>query len=127
MIFEFDGSEPAVAYELERAEEFARGAGALDVRIAGDRAEAERLWRLRRGVSPALGMLAPHKTNEDVCVPRSRIPELLDYIRGLERDYDVPVPTFGHVGDGNLLLVDLDLDGVCILVFVYHDITVPLI
>jgi glycolate oxidase len=102
LLLEFDGTAAAVAYELERAERLVRGAGTLDVRVADDRAEAERLWRLRRGVSPALGMLAPHKTNEDVCVPRSRVPELLDYIRGLERDYDVPVPTFGHIGDGNL-------------------------
>ncbi|MGD8719786.1 MAG: FAD-linked oxidase C-terminal domain-containing protein [Candidatus Zixiibacteriota bacterium] len=102
LLFEFDGTEPAVAHELERAAALVRGAGTLDVRVADDREEAEGLWRLRRGVSPALGMLAPHKTNEDVCVPRSRVPELLDYIRGLERDYDVPVPTFGHIGDGNL-------------------------
>jgi len=47
-------------------------------------------------------MLAPHKTNEDVCVPRSKIPALLGFIAELEKMYDVPIPTFGHVGDGNL-------------------------
>jgi len=49
-----------------------------------------------------LGMLAPHKTNEDVCVPLSKIPALLEFVAQQEEAYDVPVPTFGHIGDGNL-------------------------
>jgi glycolate oxidase len=40
--------------------------------------------------------------NEDVCVPRSQVPALLNFVAALEREYGVPVPTFGHIGDGNL-------------------------
>ena len=47
-------------------------------------------------------MLAPHKTNEDDGVPRTKVPALLAFVAALEKEYDVPVPTFGHVGDGNL-------------------------
>ncbi|NIT35979.1 MAG: FAD-binding protein [candidate division Zixibacteria bacterium] len=102
LMFEFDGSREAVAAELEAAAEMARKGGARTLATAPDGAAAERLWLARRGVSPALGMLAPHKTNEDVCVPRSQIPALLGFIAELEETYGVPVPTFGHVGDGNL-------------------------
>ncbi|HUU56746.1 MAG TPA: FAD-linked oxidase C-terminal domain-containing protein [bacterium] len=102
LMLEFDGSAGAVAAELEEAAARVAAAGAREVKVAGSKAEAERLWRARRGVSPALGMLAPHKTNEDVCVPRSKVPTLLNFIAALEREYGVAVPTFGHIGDGNL-------------------------
>jgi glycolate oxidase len=102
LMLEFDGSAAAVAAELEEATARAKAAGARDVEAAGGKAEAERLWRARRGVSPALGILAPHKMNADVCVPRSKVPALLAFIAALEKEYALPVPTFGHVGDGNL-------------------------
>lgn len=102
LMIEFDGSADAVAGELAGTAATAGKAGARKVETAPDGATAERLWRARRGISPALGMLAPHKTNEDVCVPLSKIPALLEYIAQLEEAYDVPVPTFGHIGDGNL-------------------------
>jgi glycolate oxidase len=102
LMLEFDGSAGAVAAELEEATKRVEEAGARRIKAAGGKAEAERLWLARRGVSPALGMLAPHKTNEDVCVPRSKVPALLAFVAGLEEEYGVPVPTFGHVGDGNL-------------------------
>ena len=102
LMMEFDGSAASVAAELEEATARVKKAGAGRVEAAGGKAEAERLWQARRGVSPALGMLAPHKTNEDVCVPRSRVPALLAFVAALEEEYGVPVPTFGHVGDGNL-------------------------
>jgi glycolate oxidase len=102
LMLEFDGASAAVAEELDAAAALLRAAGALAVGVASDREAAERLWRLRRGISPALGRLAPHKINEDVCLPLSQIPAGLNFIGELERRYDVPVPTFGHVGDGNL-------------------------
>ena len=102
LMFEFDGSSAAVAEELAVAATTAEERGARNVGTAADADAAERLWRARRGISPALGMLAPHKTNEDVCVPLSKVPALLRFIAELERTYDVPVPTFGHIGDGNL-------------------------
>ncbi len=102
LMFEFDGSPDAVAGELAATAAMVGQAGARKVDTAPDGTAAERLWRARRGISPALGMLAPHKTNEDVCVPLSKIPALLEYIEQLEEAYEVPVPTFGHIGDGNL-------------------------
>ena len=102
LMFEFDGSPDAVAGELAATAAIAGKAAARRVETAPDAATAERLWRARRGISPALGMLAPHKTNEDVCVPLSKIPALLEFVAQQEEAYDVPVPTFGHIGDGNL-------------------------
>jgi len=70
----------------------------------------ERLWLLWRSVSPALARVAPTKINEDVCVPRSRLPELVRAIEELARKHRLSIYTFGHIGDGNLhvnLMTDL--------------------
>jgi glycolate oxidase len=40
--------------------------------------------------------------NEDVAVPRTRLPELLDRLQGIAAEAGLPIGTGGHVGDGNL-------------------------
>jgi glycolate oxidase len=39
---------------------------------------------------------------DDVGVPRSRVPEMLDRIAEIARRHELPVGVFGHAGDGNL-------------------------
>jgi len=102
LMFEFDGAREEAAADLAAAAALAKRAGASRLVTAADETAAAKLWEARRGVSPALGILAPHKLNEDVCVPRSRLAELLSFIRGLEKKFGLAVPTFGHIGDGNL-------------------------
>ena len=40
--------------------------------------------------------------NEDVAVPPSRIPELLDRIARIAEETDLVIANFGHAGDGNI-------------------------
>ncbi len=40
--------------------------------------------------------------HEDVTVPTSRIPEMLKKIEQIAQKHNLMIPTFGHVGDGNL-------------------------
>ncbi|MBN1504527.1 MAG: FAD-binding protein [Candidatus Eisenbacteria bacterium] len=70
--------------------------------FATNEEERESLWLLRRSVSPALARVAPTKINEDVCVPRSRLPELMRTVEALAQKHRVRIYTFGHIGDGNL-------------------------
>ncbi len=72
------------------------------VHRAADAAEADRLWQARRAVSPALGRIHPHRMNEDIAVPRSRLPEVVRRIQELGEAYGLPLAQFGHIGDGNL-------------------------
>jgi glycolate oxidase len=74
----------------------------LSLEFATSQSERDRLWTLRRSVSPALSRVAPTKINEDVCVPRSRLPELVISIEALASRYALKIYTFGHIGDGNL-------------------------
>lgn len=51
------------------------------------------------------------KINEDVVVPRSRVPELVAKIEEIGKRHDTFVANFGHAGDGNIhvnFVVDRD-------------------
>lgn len=102
LLIEFDGDADAVAWELKTAREAMETTGYRRFASAADEAGADKLWRVRKNVSPALGRIAPHKMNEDVCVPRSRIPALLRTVGILEKTFGLQIPVFGHIGDGNL-------------------------
>lgn len=102
LLIEVDGSLAAVREEADHVEEALRSVGARGCRRARDETERERLWGLRRALSPALKTIAPLKLNHDVVVPRARIPELLDLVAELRRRYRLAIPCFGHAGDGNI-------------------------
>jgi D-lactate dehydrogenase len=60
------------------------------------------LWEVRKALSPALRRVAPKKINEDVVVPVSRMPDLVDQLSQLARKHDTRIVNFGHAGNGNL-------------------------
>ena len=102
LLIDIDGVEPAVIEEASRVEAACGAAGALEILRARDAAERDELWRVRRELSPALKTIAPVKINNDVVVPKGRIPELFDLIDRLRTDYRLRIPCFGHAGDGNI-------------------------
>ena len=109
LIVEVDGPQAAVDAEISRVASACRDAGATRVSPAANEDERDRLWHLRRVLSPALKATGLLKINHDVVVPRGRIPELFGVIEGLKRDYDLRIAAFGHAGDGNIhvnLMVD---------------------
>jgi glycolate oxidase len=102
LLIEVDGQPDAVEQEAARVESACTEANALSVVRARTEAEREELWRVRRELSPMLRQIAPVKVNNDIVVPRGRIPELFDFLGRLARDHDVRIPSFGHAGDGNI-------------------------
>ncbi len=102
LLIEVDGVEQAVAEESSRVLAACRAAGAVEVLRAHDPAEHSELWRVRRELSPALKTIAPIKINDDVVVPKGRIPQLFDLVERLRTDYRLRIPCFGHAGDGNI-------------------------
>src|SRR5947207_1677081 len=76
-------------------------AGALWAEQSTDDAEAEALFDARRLAYPALERLGPVLT-EDVCVPRSQVPAMLEQIGAIAARHGVRTATVAHAGDGNL-------------------------
>ncbi|WP_456435463.1 FAD-binding oxidoreductase [Thermovibrio ammonificans] len=102
LIIEVDGYEAVVDELISRAVEVCKAAGAEEIKTAATKQEREALWMARRAVSPAIVQLKPKKINEDVVVPRSRIPELIKNVYRIADKYNLMVVNFGHAGDGNI-------------------------
>lgn len=102
LMIEADGDAATLPHAVAALAQAARGAGLLSLDTAPDEIAGEKLWAARKALSPALRSIAPGKINEDVVVPVSRIPELVDGIQALAREFDLPIVAFGHAGNGNL-------------------------
>ena len=76
-------------------------AGAMWTEQSTDDAEAEALFDARRLAYPALERLGPVLT-EDICVPRSKVPAMLEQINAIAARHGVRIATVAHAGDGNL-------------------------
>ncbi len=101
LLIEADGMRSSVN---EEADKIASICSSLNgkVSIAQDLYSKQRIWKARRAISPALYTIKPTKINEDIVVPRGRIPEMLRALREISRKYDVKIVNFGHAGDGNI-------------------------
>ena len=106
LLIEVDGDEEEVDIEGKRLfallQNRPEGGEVLEVRQAKEQGEITALWEARRAISPAAFQLKPHKISEDVVVPRSRIPDLVEFAEVLAEELDLPILTFGHAGDGNI-------------------------
>jgi len=102
LLIEVDGPKESVSAQAERVEQACRRYGAIEVGRAADAEGRERLWTLRRSISPALRQVNPVKINEDIVVPRTRLPEMLAFLADLASRLNLKIVNFGHAGDGNV-------------------------
>lgn len=67
-----------------------------------DSSRAEELWRVRRNLSKAIKQSAAYRISEDVAVPNSKFPALVDWVAEQNGKGPLRINSFGHAGDGNL-------------------------
>jgi len=111
LMIEVDGSSDAIDQAAARVAAAANTPGCLTVETATTSEQVAQLWRTRKALSPALRNIAPKKINEDVVVPVSRIPQLIEGLETLSSDSGIPIVNFGHAGNGNIhvnLLINPD-------------------
>ena len=102
LLMETDGHPAAVAEEAAQMEALARKNGAMEVRVAKDIAEANKLATARRSAFSALARLAPTTILEDATVPSSELAKMIRFVDAIAKKYKLRIGTFGHMGDGNL-------------------------
>ncbi|MCU7827702.1 MAG: FAD-binding protein [Candidatus Thiodiazotropha sp. (ex Myrtea sp. 'scaly one' KF741663)] len=111
LMIEVDGASHSIEAEAASVAEAAKVEGLLEIHTARTEDEVTRLWKTRKALSPALRNIAPKKINEDVVVPVSRIPELIEGLERLSTEHGITIVNFGHAGNGNIhvnLLLDPD-------------------
>src|SRR5688500_12126173 len=106
-----DGSVEEVERNAKTIERIIAENGGFDVIRAQTKEEEDKLWDVRRAISPSLMKYGTLKINEDVVVPRSKVPELVARIEQIGKRHNTFVANFGHAGDGNIhvnFVVDRD-------------------
>ncbi|WP_426702120.1 FAD-binding oxidoreductase [Rhodanobacter sp. Col0626] len=102
LMIEVDGEAETLTSAVEAVSRAARGDGLDELRVAETAAETQALWSARKALSPAQRRISPNKINEDVVVPVSHLPALVDGIKQLSAQHNVLIVSFGHAGNGNL-------------------------
>jgi glycolate oxidase len=103
LLIELDGSDPlAIEAELIETGKLCESRGALEVYVAEDRNNIERIWNVRRNIAEAFKAASPIQSIEDIVVPISEIPGMIPELERLGAKYGMQIPCYGHAGDGNL-------------------------
>lgn len=102
LFFEFAGTKGGTEEEAATAEELMRELGCNDWETAGTSQERAQLWKARHEMSYAYSHAEGVVTaGGDVCVPISKLPEMVNLARELTEQSGLKSGVFGHVGDGN--------------------------
>lgn len=102
LIIELDGLEAGLDDAAARCEAACRSHRATEVRHAANEAERALLWKARKRAFGAMGRLAPAYCTQDGVVPRSRLPEIVEYIEGVAARHRLRIANLMHAGDGNI-------------------------
>lgn len=102
LLIEVDGLEVAVDQEARQIEDLCLAQGAREVQRAGSEQERQLLWKCRKQAFGAIGRLSPSYCTQDGVVPRTRLPEILEFIEQAGQRHDIRIVNVFHAGDGNI-------------------------
>lgn len=102
LLCELDGSHAEVSEHVLQVRDILLTDGATEVRTAKDEQERLLFWKGRKAAFPAVGRISPDYYCMDGTIPRKRLPEVLQTIADLSKEYELPVANVFHAGDGNL-------------------------
>jgi D-lactate dehydrogenase (cytochrome) len=107
LFFEFHGSPPGVAEQVETVRELASANGGGEFGWSNLPEERARLWKARHEAYYAAVALRPGAVGwtTDVCVPISRLPECIAETKRDLAGTAIPATILGHVGDGNFHVI----------------------
>ncbi|MBM4074077.1 MAG: FAD-binding protein [Planctomycetes bacterium] len=102
LLIEVDGLDVAVDEEAQRIISLCHQSGAREVRQANSQKERLLLWKCRKQAFGAIGRLSPSYCTQDGVVPRTKLPEILEFITACGQRHNLRIVNVFHAGDGNI-------------------------
>lgn len=102
LLFELDGIEAVLDEQMEQVVAICRKNGARDVQCSADPDRRAELWSARKRAFGAIGRLSPSYCTQDACVPRSKLPEVIERVMAIGGKYGLTITNVFHAGDGNV-------------------------
>ncbi|MFB0560169.1 MAG: FAD-binding oxidoreductase [Candidatus Lokiarchaeia archaeon] len=114
LYFEVGGTREEVKRQTELIVEICKNHNSKNIKWTSDPSEKQMLWQGREAAGGAIMNLDKRLVRvyeaEDVCVPISKIPEMVKKFQEISKKYGIPVCLYGHAGDGNIhsgVLIDV--------------------
>ncbi len=102
LLVEVDGGAEEAAEARAEVGRILGECGATEVRLAKDAVERANLWKARKGAFAALASVMPDYYTLDGTIPRRALPEVLEAVYALGREYGMVIGNVFHAGDGNM-------------------------
>lgn len=102
LIVELDGLPDGIKAQGKQVEKICHQNNAREVHVAKDDTERAAIWKCRKRAFGAIGRLSPNYVTQDGVVPRSKLPEIMRFIRATSEKHDLRIPNVFHAGDGNI-------------------------
>ena len=102
LLIEVDGLEVAVDDEAREMVRICEETGAREVRQADTPQKRHLLWKCRKQAFGAIGRLSPSYCTQDGVVPRTKLPEVLEFIKDVGERHKLRIVNVFHAGDGNI-------------------------
>ena len=102
LLLEVEGLRESTETQAAEIDGVCRAHHAREVRVAKDAHERDLLWKGRKNAFGVMGRLAPSNYVLDGVIPRSKLPQTLQRIQEIGKQYGLSIGNVFHAGDGNL-------------------------
>jgi glycolate oxidase len=102
LIIEADGRKNFIEEEIKNIEKICCENNSINSIPAENEEITKSIWNVRKSLSSSLFKYGPDKINEDIVVPRSKVPDVVSKIEDLKKKTGLYMVSFGHAGDGNI-------------------------
>ena len=103
LIIDIDSTKESVDRIVDDVERILKSCKAVATTSELSQEDVENIFLMRKSATSAIineSKIA--SLSEDIAVPPSRLPELMDEIERLRKEYKIPLFVFGHIADGNI-------------------------
>jgi glycolate oxidase len=106
LFIEIDGNKKAVQENIEKINKICQANNGIETRWDDDPIKRLKMWAARQGIIASLSKVKRgsrlQSIVDDPGIPITKIPEAIIEIRHIAEKHNIPISTFGHIGDGNL-------------------------
>ncbi|MCK4967267.1 FAD-binding protein [bacterium] len=102
VVMEIDGLKEGLQKEADKILDICKANNAMEALMAKDDDEKTRLWSARKNAFGAIGRISPNYYTNDGVIPRTKLPEILNYIQKVSQKYGLTIANTFHAGDGNI-------------------------
>ncbi len=106
LFIEIDGNRQAVRENIEKINKICQANQGIETKWDDDPARRLKMWAARQGIIASLSKVKRGSRMQSIVddpgIPITKIPEAIQEIQKISEKHNMPISTFGHIGDGNL-------------------------